>query len=191
LRVAETGTDTRSTEKRRRILQAAWQLVLRHGLRGTTMEALAREAGIAKATLYAQFADKDAVIAGAIDDMLIKLRAAYDKGMTDKGSVAERIGVALAAKFGIILRALEGSPHAEELLNEHYRFAERFHALDAHMESEIAAELARAGAADGVTLARIVIGAAQGIARELSGAAEVDKAIRLMCRRMIEPEVRE
>ncbi len=189
--MVETGTDKRSAEKRRRILQAAWQLVLRHGLRGTTMEALAREAGIAKATLYAQFADKDAVIAGVIDDMLIELRAAYDKGMADKGGVAERIGAALAAKHGIILRALEGSPHAEELFNEHYRFAERFRALDAHMESEIAAELTRAGAADGLRLARIVIGAAQGIARELSGVAEVDEAIRLLCQRMIAPDVDE
>ncbi len=188
--MAATSTNTKAAEKRRRILQAAWVLVLRHGLRGTTMEALARESGIAKATLYAQFADKDAVIADVIDDMLIELRAAYDKGMADKGSVAERIGAALAGKYGVILRALEGSPHADELLNEHYRFAERFHAFDSHMESEIAAELAGARAADGVTLARIVIGAAQGIARELSGAAEVDTAIRLMCQRMIEPEVR-
>ena len=188
--MVETSTDTRSAEKRRRILHAAWQLVLRHGLRGTTMEALAREAGIAKATLYAQFADKDAVIAGAIDDMLVELRAAFEAGLAGKGGVAERIGAALAGKYGIVLRALEGSPHADELLNEHHRFGERFHALDAHMESEIAAELARAGAADGLTLARIIIGAAQGIARELSAATEVDRAIRLMCRRMIEPEVR-
>ena len=38
--------------------------MLRDGLRGTTMEAIARQAGIAKATLYAQYPDKEAVFVG-------------------------------------------------------------------------------------------------------------------------------
>ena len=188
--MVEISTDTRTAEKRRRILQAAWVLVLRHGLRGMTMEALAREAGIAKATLYTQFADKDNVIAGMIDDMLIELQAAFAKGMTDEGTVAERIGAALAGKYGLIIRALEGSPHADELFNEHYRFAARFKALDGNIEDQIAAALAGAGAVAAPALTRIILGAAHGIARDLSGAEEVDRAIRLMCRRMIEPEVR-
>jgi AcrR family transcriptional regulator len=155
------------------------------------MEALAREAGIAKATLYAQFADKDAVVAAVIDDLLVELTAAYRAGMASSGGAAERIGAALGGKYGIIVRALEGSPHADELFNEHYRYAERFRALDMSIVDEIAAELARAGAKDAARLTRTVLAAASGIARHMSDAKEVDQAIRLMCVRMIAPEIRD
>ena len=60
----------RAQEKRRRMLEAARLVVLRDGLRGATMEAIAREAGIAKATLYAQFSDKDAVVGALVETML-------------------------------------------------------------------------------------------------------------------------
>jgi AcrR family transcriptional regulator len=189
LLVSEINADNRASDKRRRILQAAWFLLLRQGLRGMTMEALAREAGVAKATLYGQFSDKDAVAAAVIDDVLVDLKAAYRAGMAGAGSVAERIGAALAGKYGFIARALEGSPHADELLNEHYRFAERFAAFDTRMVDEITAELAQAGVADALRLTRMIIAAAHGIAGKISGPAEIDGAIRLMCRRMIEPEV--
>jgi AcrR family transcriptional regulator len=189
LGVSDSVTDNRTAEKRRRILEAAWRLVLRQGLRATTMEALAREAGIAKATLYAQFADKDAVIAGVIDDILGDLERAFGAGLAGAGGVAGRIGAALAGKYGLILRALEGSPHAEEIFNEHYRFAARFTILDARVEAEIADELARGGAKIAPDLARIVIAAADGIARKLAEPKEIDSAIRLMCRRLIEPEL--
>jgi AcrR family transcriptional regulator len=190
LRVSEINVDGRASDKRRRILQAAWFLLLRLGLRGMTMEALAREAGVAKATLYGQFPDKDAVAVAVIDDLLVDLRAAYQAGMAGEGGVAERIGAALAGKYGIIARALEGSPHADELLNEHYRFAERFAAFDMSMVDAIAAELAQAGVVDSARLTRTIIAAAHGIAGQISGPVEIDGAIRLMCRRMIEPEVR-
>jgi AcrR family transcriptional regulator len=187
--LVETGTDLKSSDKRRRIQEAAWQLVLRHGLRGMTMEALAREAGIAKATLYAQFPDKDAVIAGVIDDMLIDLRATFDAGMKGSGEIADKIGAALAGKYRLIFRALEGSPHAQEILSEHHRYAARFAAFDQKVEADIEEALAEAGASDAPRLARIIIGAAGGIAQKMSGAEAIDGAIRLMCRRLIAPEV--
>ena len=45
--MTETAADPRASEKRRRIIEAAWRLALRSGVRATTMEALAREAGVA------------------------------------------------------------------------------------------------------------------------------------------------
>lgn len=169
-------------------MQAAWRIVLRHGLRSMTMEALAREAGIAKGTLYAQFVDKEAVIGAVVDDMAVELQAAFDDAMARPGPVAERIGAALASKYGIIARALEGSAHADEIFNEQYRFAARFEALDRRVEAQVAAALAQAGAADAANLARIVIGAANGVARKLAGPDAIDRTIRLVCRRVIEPE---
>ena len=59
------------------------------------------------------------------------------------------------------------------------------------MESEVAAALAKAGVADPAALARIVIGAAGGVARALPGAEATERAIRLVCRRLIEPATRD
>ncbi|HLH11565.1 MAG TPA: helix-turn-helix domain-containing protein [Methylovirgula sp.] len=184
------SSDERVTDKRRRILEAAWALVLRQGLRGMTMEALAREAGIAKATLYAQFPDKDAVVAGVVDELLVALKAAYAAGIESEKAVAERIGAALASKYGVVARALEGSPHRDEIFNEHRRIAERFRAFDQGIESDVVSRLAQAGAPDANGLARTILAAAAGIARAMSDPAEIEKAIRLMARRMIAPEIR-
>jgi AcrR family transcriptional regulator len=163
--VTEATADPRANEKRRRIVEAAWRLALRNGLRATTMEALAREAGVAKGTLYAHFPDKDAVFDGAVADLLVELAAAFDRGMRSEGAVAERVGASLAGKYGVIARAIEGSPHAGEILGAHHRFAPRVAAFDGRVESEVAAVLADAGAADAPTLARIVIGGGRRRAR--------------------------
>ena len=188
--MTETTADPRANEKRRRIIEAAWRLALRNGLRATTMEALAREAGVAKGTLYAHFPDKETVFDGAVADLLVELAAAFDRGMASGGPVAERIGAALAGKYGVVARAIEGSPHAGEILDAHHRFAPRVAAFDRQVENEVAAALAKAGAADSAALARIVIGAAAGVARALAGAEATDRAIRLVCKRLIEPAMR-
>ena len=187
--MTETTVDPRASEKRRRIIEAAWRLALRRGLRATTMEALAREASVAKGTLYAHFSDKDAVFDGAVADLLVELAAAFDAGMAGEGAIAERIGAALAGKYGVVARAIEGSPHAGEILDAHHRYAPRVAAFDQRVASEVAAALAKAGVADAPTLARIVIGAAGGVARATDGAEAIDRAIRLVCRRLIEPAI--
>ncbi len=188
--MSQAVVDTRAVEKRRRILQAAWRLVLRQGLRSATMEGLAREAGIAKGTLYAQFADKEAVLGGVVDDLLVELEAAFSEGMAGAGTAAERIGAALAGKYCFILRAVEGSPHANEILGTHHDFAARFATLDRAIEAGVGAALVKAGVADPVFLARLVIGASDGVARRLADSAAAERAIRLLCRRLIEPEAR-
>ena len=146
--MTETAADPRANEKRRRIIEAAWRLALRSGLRATTMEALAREAGVAKGTLYAHFSDKDAVFDGVVADLLVELAAAFDRGMLSDGAIAERVGAALAGKYGVIARAIEGSPHSAEILEAHHRFAPRVAAFDQRVEREVAAALAKAGVVD-------------------------------------------
>ncbi|SHG01530.1 TetR/AcrR family transcriptional regulator [Devosia limi] len=186
--MTEAATD-RVKEKRRRILDAARFLVLKQGLRATSMEAIAREARIAKPTLYAQFTDKDAVFSGIIDEMIGDLLAAYDSGMAGGGDIAERVGAALAGKYGVIAGVLAGSAHAAELYDEHNRLAGRFRAVDERVRDEIAAELRGAGVADAEALARLVLASAYGIARKFGSEAEVGAGIRLMCRRLIGPEL--
>ena len=184
------ATHDRTTEKRRRILEAARRLILRDGLRGTTMEAIAREAGIAKPTLYAQFADKDAVFTGILDELTEALVAGFDAGMAGPGNVAQRIGAALAGKFGAIAHVIENSPFAEELYATHSRVSTRFRALDTRMNEEIVAALRAAGVADAGELNRLIQAASYGVARKMIDEASVRAAIPLRCERLIAPELR-
>jgi TetR/AcrR family transcriptional regulator, mexJK operon transcriptional repressor len=53
-------------EKRIAIIRAARDLFLQHGVSDVSMEGIAREAGVAKVTIYSHFADKDALFRAVI-----------------------------------------------------------------------------------------------------------------------------
>ena len=53
---------TRSTEVHQRMVQAALRLFAERGFESTSMDAIAREAGVAKPTLYNHWADKEALM---------------------------------------------------------------------------------------------------------------------------------
>jgi AcrR family transcriptional regulator len=57
-----------TTPKCRQIVQAAESLFLAHGYGAVSMEAVARQAGVSKATLYAYFPSKDVLFAGVVAD---------------------------------------------------------------------------------------------------------------------------
>ena len=75
----------RSQDRREKVLTAARGLFLRHGLRATTMEAIAREAGVAKPTLYAHFPDKDAVFLAILSQLLAEKADAFEAGLAGSG----------------------------------------------------------------------------------------------------------
>jgi AcrR family transcriptional regulator len=54
-------------ERRAQILDAALRLWTRHGFDATSVEAVAREAGVAKGTIYLYFATKEALFAAAAE----------------------------------------------------------------------------------------------------------------------------
>ncbi|ODT70195.1 MAG: hypothetical protein ABS75_13885 [Pelagibacterium sp. SCN 63-23] len=177
----------RTLEKRRRILDAARSVMLRDGLRGATMEGIAKAAGIAKPTLYAQFADKDAVFVGLLEWLLGDLMAAFAAGMDSEGNAAERIGAGLVAQYRLLAQMLEGSPHASELMSEHKRMGLSLADADAEMMNRVVALLDQSGVADAAGLARVVVSAAYGIALKVSDPDAMADGIRLTCLRLITP----
>lgn len=179
----------RVSEKRRRVIEAARYLILRHGLRGTTMEAIAREAGMAKPTLYAQFPDKETVFAAIVDSITDELADAFHKGMAEDADLAERVGSALALQFAALNRALEGSPHATELMSEHRRTGEKFREKDRLAHDELANALRSAGVVEADMLADLVMAGSYGIALKATDEERMSAAIRLLCRRVIGPEL--
>lgn len=180
-----------SPERRQRILDAARFLVLRHGLKATTMEAIAREARIAKPTLYGYFPDKDAVFLAIVEDLVADLLMAFETAINGEGDVVSRVTAALVAKFATVEALLQGSPHAAELYDEHDRSAGRFfREVEGKVESAIATELRAAGVDAPEALTRVLAAAAYGIGRKMDDMAEIERGITLLAERLLRPELR-
>lgn len=153
------------------------------------MEAIAREAGVAKPTLYAYFPEKDAVFQAIVDELVADALAGFDAGLTGEGDVVQRVGAALAAKYRTIARLLQGSPHADELYGEHERSAApQFRAVEQRVESAVIAELRTAGIERARPLTQLLLAGAYGIGRKATNAAEIGPAIRLLTERLLRPE---
>jgi TetR/AcrR family transcriptional repressor of mexJK operon len=56
----------RDPEKRAAIIDAGWSAFLAEGVRGASLEAIARSAKVSRVTLYSHFADKEALFEAAI-----------------------------------------------------------------------------------------------------------------------------
>ncbi|WP_404405806.1 TetR/AcrR family transcriptional regulator [Pelagibacterium halotolerans] len=175
----------RSRDRRRRILEGAEAVFLRSGLKGTTMEMVAREAGVAKATLYSYFPDKDAIYAAIIEMMAADKLAAFHRGLAHHGPLDERIGEALAGKLGVAADLLARSPHADEILNEHHRLAGKLKALDDQVETELTDLLAAEGVPDPEITARMLLASAYGILLKLPDPAQMRAAIKLLATRVL------
>jgi AcrR family transcriptional regulator len=153
------------------------------------MEAVAKEAGIAKPTLYSYFPDKDAVFGGIVEELLAEIGAGFEAGLFGSGDVVTRIGAGLSAKYKAIARLLEGSPHAEELYGEHERSAALFRATEDRIEAMVADELGKAGVARPRQLTPLLLAGAYGVGRKATSVAEIGPAIRLLSERLLRPEL--
>ena len=84
------------------ICQAAMRVVGRKGLAKATMDDIAREAGVAKGTLYLYFKSRDAIlektIGAAVDELLERLQRAAG-GAGSPGTFAETLTRVLTAQF--------------------------------------------------------------------------------------------
>ncbi len=176
--------------KREVILAAAQELLLKHGLRGTSMEAIAREAGIAKPTLYAYFPDKVGIFEALTAQLIAGWRQDFLTALRGEGDVVQRIGAALNAKHKAVMRLLAGSPHADELYGEHDRLAApQFRVLDAELAAALEAELTAAGVLRARLVTQLLLAASFGIGHKAQSPAELGPALRLLTERLVRPEL--
>lgn len=94
-------------------------------------------------------------LAAIVDILLGEIGAAFRAGMAGPGPVDQRIGAALAGQYLALAKALEGSPHAAELMSEHKRTALALEDIEHGFSGEIATALAAEGVGDAVALAHL------------------------------------
>jgi AcrR family transcriptional regulator len=98
------------------LVKAATALFVRYGVRRTSMEDVAREADVAKGTLYLAFASKDALFRAVCEDLCATLLQRAEEAVVGVPRAVDRIEARLVAKYVWLHGWVNASPHAAELL---------------------------------------------------------------------------
>ena len=153
LPILPTSAPAAPKDKRRAILLAAAELFSRYGFRKTSLDLLAAEASVAKPTIYAYFADKEALFVSVCELLVSDIAEATHAAAAEPGALTARISAMLAAKFTKIFELVHTSPHARELLNSKDALAAQVLAnADAAYVEVLVRELQRADRAGELTL---------------------------------------
>ena len=117
--------------KREKIVKAAGSVLKQYGLGGTMVEAIAKEAGLGRATIYYYFADKGAIFGEAIHGGLADMVAALEQ-VAASGDSPE---VRLRSSMRVVMQAFE--QHYPQL---HIFFTEdSASVIDSELHTEIVA----------------------------------------------------
>jgi AcrR family transcriptional regulator len=102
----------------KRVIRAAEDMFKRVGFRAATMEMAAREAGVAKATLYSHFRNKDELFLAVCARMARLLRGAVERALAQPDAPLDaRLAEAILAKHRTVFALVRGSAHAAELFS--------------------------------------------------------------------------
>lgn len=103
-------------ERRQELLKTATDVLVEHGIQKTTLDDIARRAGMAKTSLYYYFKDKDEIIRAIIrrdmDDLLALMKSAVETSQAPE----DKMCALIEARYRFIATA--ASRATKEVLNE-------------------------------------------------------------------------
>jgi AcrR family transcriptional regulator len=105
----------RTTDKAPTILDAALRRFLYYGLKKTTMQEIACDAGVAVGTLYLYFKDKDALVVGCADRFAERHRANIDALLAEQRPADQKLKRYVVERQREWLEVGVTAPHAAEL----------------------------------------------------------------------------
>ena len=112
----------RAAATRVALLEAALEEFSAFGFRRTSMESVARRAGVSRATLYLYWKSKDALFRDLVEqtheDQVAAMELVYAK---EPGDFEHRLLAMLEARFLRFIELTSASPHAAELFDLHGR----------------------------------------------------------------------
>jgi AcrR family transcriptional regulator len=115
-----TGTEeaTRArADKRAAIIGAALDLFAKYGYRRTSIDDVARAAGIAKGSVYLHFAGKRELFRAGCEAVLAVMLEKVEHALAQPGTARDRVLALLDAKFAYLHEIVGASPHATEILD--------------------------------------------------------------------------
>lgn len=150
------------------------------------MEAIAREAGIAKPTLYKYFSSKEDVFAAAIKRFLANMQQQVMEGLEKPGTAEEKVARALSDKYKTVFRLLENAPHGDELYGEQAQStADEMRTFSAWFEQQLTETLEAGGKPDARKYAQLLIACADGIYKHARFVEQIGPGIRLITQKLL------
>jgi len=116
---ANRGSDDRDLQLTRKVVAAAIHCLDELGLANTTVDDIARESSLSRATLYRRFGNKEAIFAAALQQQSRPFESEASAILTGPGSLAERVErllvwAVIETPENVLLKRLldEGQPEA-------------------------------------------------------------------------------
>ncbi len=109
--------DSSSYARQQAILNAAFGAFATYGHRKTSMDDIARAAGMSRPALYLHYRNKNDIFRSLAQYYYDQATEAVAVALGDSGAVAEVLGGAFAAQGGDVFEVMLTSPHGLELLD--------------------------------------------------------------------------
>jgi AcrR family transcriptional regulator len=133
-------------DKRQRILEAARKRFRHYGFKKTTMQEIARDAGVAVGTLYLYFKDKDELLVAGTEEYVTRHRRQAEAILASDASVADKLRRYVLSRFRASQATRAGGyPHAAELLQEVLRVRPERRLEEGRMMAECFVRILRLG----------------------------------------------
>ncbi len=178
------------------ILDAALRVFGQYGFRRTSMDDIAREAGIGKGTIYLSFASKEEVFQALAEHLAKRMLAGAEAASRQPAATADKLAAMHVAWFGTYADTIRSSPHAADLLDAKHQLsadlvadaASRYKRLVRDVLAEAAAagelDLEPAGLTAG-TAAELLIASARGLESSAASPAAYRRHLTTLVRVMI------
>ncbi|HEV2169666.1 MAG TPA: TetR/AcrR family transcriptional regulator [Candidatus Binatus sp.] len=179
--------------KRDAILDAALKLFSQYGYRRTSIDDIAREAEIAKGTVYLSFESKEEIFCALCEFLIERSENGVKAACATTGPINERLAAALEAKFGFLFETVYRSPHAAELMDSKNRLSADLFARSGRRYMKVLREMieqaTRAGELDLSSMqidadevAQMLVAAAHGIESAATSPAQYHRRLREIVR---------
>jgi AcrR family transcriptional regulator len=112
-----TMKDSQPDPKQQTILDAAWQSFSTYGFRKTSMDDIARAAGMSRPALYLRYRNKEDICRSLVRFYYETSVQRLTDALATDGPVPEVLSAAFLAQGGEIIEKMLSSPHGVELLD--------------------------------------------------------------------------
>lgn len=193
--------DPKTDQRRAAILTQAFAAFTTYGYRRTTMDDIARAAGLSRPALYLLYRNKADIFRGCMQALMAEMRVSVAKCFTGEASTVSKVEEALNEAIIRPYRKIAETPHGTEIFDAKYDFAsDLFLEWIEAVEKEVAAGLAAEQAAGHLDLERagvsaermasLLLDATEGMKMRMSDMDEVSAKLSDLVRLLIGPFTR-
>jgi AcrR family transcriptional regulator len=114
--VIMTEDMTAEDQKKAAIMDSAFEVFARYGFKRTSMEDIAKSAGMSRPALYQHFRNKEAIARLMVQSYFTNASAAIRQALAQPGPLEDMLDRAFIAKVGPLVEKMLISAHGAELL---------------------------------------------------------------------------